>query len=431
MRRARGALLVALLCAACGAHKRPSVPSDKLWADGGQAMQDEAWDLAVQDYKQLLEQYPFDPNAEEAEVKIAEAYFNEGRYPEAIAAFGDFERMHPTSDNLAQIEYRRGMAYLAQHRSADRDQLAIKNALDSFRNSPNATPARRGPPAPTCACASAARSSPSTTPGSRGSTCKRGSLRAAESRLRGLLVDYPETQATAQTLDQFAKVYAARDEPEEANLALATLVRYHGDSQIGQDARTQLKSLDPAEGQDPLPMLVARIDAMRTQADRENPPAPGVGLLRPARDAQRARRTSPRRRWRRWGRCLRSETAVPLPRTDMIETLRVGWLSGGEATRASSRAARRRFRNRVRIDQRFDTPSGSRVAAMRREEEDNPYPEWRRARPSEATATGPRGRGANSDACLGSREQAAEDEDRTLVKARSSPGMGRHHACDT
>jgi hypothetical protein len=47
---------------------------------------------------------------------------------------------------------------------------------------------------------------------------QRGSLRAAESRLRGLLTDYPETQATAQALDRFAKVYAARDEPEEANL---------------------------------------------------------------------------------------------------------------------------------------------------------------------------------------------------------------------
>jgi outer membrane protein assembly factor BamD len=273
MRRARGALLVALLCAACGSHKRPSVPSDKLWADGGQAMQDEAWDLAVQDYKQLLEQYPFDPNAEEAEVNIAEAYFNEGRYPEAIAAFGDFERMHPTSDNLAQIEYRRGMAYLAQHRSADRDQQAIKNALDSFRNLAERYP---GTPWATRADLRVRECREELAEHDAGIArfyLKRGSLRAAESRLRGLLIDYPETQATAQTLDQFAKVYATRDEPEEANLALATLVRYHGDSQIGQDARTQLK-LDPAEGQDPLPLLVARIDAMRTQADRENPPAP-------------------------------------------------------------------------------------------------------------------------------------------------------------
>jgi hypothetical protein len=57
-------------------------------------------------------------------------------------------------------------------------------------------------------------------------------------------------------------------------IALATLARYHADSQLGRDAREQLKSLDPAAGQDPLPMLVARIDAMRTQADREKVPAP-------------------------------------------------------------------------------------------------------------------------------------------------------------
>ena len=199
MRRARGALLVALLCAACGAHKRPSVPSDKLWADGGQAMQDEAWDLAVQDYKQLLEQYPFDPNAEEAEVNIAEAYFNEGRYPEAIAAFGDFERMHPTSDNLAQIEYRRGMAYLAQHRSADRDQVAIKNALDSFRNLAERYP---GTPWATRADLRVRECREELAEHDAGIArfyLKRGSLRAAESRLRGLLIDYPETQATAQT----------------------------------------------------------------------------------------------------------------------------------------------------------------------------------------------------------------------------------------
>jgi outer membrane protein assembly factor BamD len=137
MRHARFAVLLLALCAACSWlnwSKRPVVPSDKLWTEADRAMQDEAYEVAIQNYKKLLEQYPFDPNAEEAELKIAEAYFNSGRYPEAIAAFGDFERMHPTSDNLALIEYRRGMAYLAQHRSSDRDQQAIKNALDSFKN---------------------------------------------------------------------------------------------------------------------------------------------------------------------------------------------------------------------------------------------------------------------------------------------------------
>ena len=183
--------------------------------------------------------------------------------------------MHPTSDNLAQIEYRRGMAYLAQHRSADRDQQSRSRTRSTpSATSSNATPARRGPTRADLRVRECREELAEHDAGIARFYLKRGSLRAAESRLRGLLIDYPETEATAQTLDQFAKVYAARDEPEEANLALATLVRYHGDSQIGRDARTQLKSLDPAEGQDPLPMLVARIDAMRTQADRENPPAP-------------------------------------------------------------------------------------------------------------------------------------------------------------
>src|SRR5262245_56986624 len=71
MRRIWGLLLVAVLCAGCSmvsgmvggmfTRKRPAVPSEKLWSEGNQAMQDEAWDLAIQDYKALLEQYPFDP----------------------------------------------------------------------------------------------------------------------------------------------------------------------------------------------------------------------------------------------------------------------------------------------------------------------------------------------------------------------------------
>src|SRR5262245_56946217 len=71
MRHARLVLLVVVLCAACGffTRKKQLLPSDTLWSDANQAMQDEAWDLAVQKYKALLEGYPFDPNAEQAGFK--------------------------------------------------------------------------------------------------------------------------------------------------------------------------------------------------------------------------------------------------------------------------------------------------------------------------------------------------------------------------
>lgn len=273
MGAARLAVLAIVICAACGGKKAPA-PSDRLWSDADRAMQDEAWDVAIQNYKTLLGQYPFDPKAEEAELKVAEAYYNAKRYPEAIAAFGDFERMHPTSDNLAQVEYRRGMSYLAQHRSSDRDQQSIKSAAEAFKNV-----ADRYPGTPWAARADLRlRECREELAGHDADIAafylQRGSLRAAEARLRGLLTDYPESDATAQALRKFADAYASRDEPEEANLALATLARYHPESPLGRGARDQLGALDPASGQDPLPLLVSRIDTLRSEAGREKVPRP-------------------------------------------------------------------------------------------------------------------------------------------------------------
>src|SRR5262245_59196603 len=127
------AVLVVIVAVGC-AGKKPVVPADDLWTEGNNAFDDEAYDYAIQKYKALLDQYPFDPHAEEAELKIAQAYYAAERYPEAIAAFGNFERMHPTSAALPSVEYHRGLAYLAQYTTADRDQQALTNALNSFRN---------------------------------------------------------------------------------------------------------------------------------------------------------------------------------------------------------------------------------------------------------------------------------------------------------
>ena len=104
MRRWLGVLAIALLAIGCAGKKRV-LPPDKLWSEANHAFDDEAYELAADRYKALLDQYPFDANAEDAELKLAQSYYLSERYAEAIAAFGDFERMHPTSANLAQVEY--------------------------------------------------------------------------------------------------------------------------------------------------------------------------------------------------------------------------------------------------------------------------------------------------------------------------------------
>ena len=266
--------LAVLALAGCAA-KRPQIPAETLWAEGNQAMEDEAWDVAIARYKAFLDQYPFDPNAEQAELKIAQAYYNARRYPEAIAAFADFERMHPTSPNLAEIEYRRGVAYLAQTSTHDRDQQAVTNAMASFKNILDRYPGtpwaeRAALRLRECREALAARERDIAL-----YYLSRGALMAAEARLRGLLVDFPETEATAAALDRFAQAYAQRGETMEATLARAALRHHHPQSPYARDP-----ALEPpgepslASSEDPLPRLIARLDALRSDAARQAMPRP-------------------------------------------------------------------------------------------------------------------------------------------------------------
>ncbi len=84
-------------------------------------------------YDELLEQYPFSEVAELARLRVAHAYYLNGKYEKAIAAFGDFERLHPTSPRIPFVEYTIGMCYLEQIESRDRDQSAAENALRQFQ----------------------------------------------------------------------------------------------------------------------------------------------------------------------------------------------------------------------------------------------------------------------------------------------------------
>jgi hypothetical protein len=100
----------------------------------------------------------------------------------------------------------------------------------------------------------------------------RKSWRAAEARLRGLLLSYPETHAAAATLYTFGQAYTEREEPEGASLAYATLVRLHPDDVLAKDARTHLPAETEGAATDPLPHLLAYLDTASTRPDRTSVP---------------------------------------------------------------------------------------------------------------------------------------------------------------
>src|SRR6185369_10685083 len=86
------------------------------------------FETATSLYEELLEQYPFSDLAEASRLRIAHAYYLSGDYEKAIAAFNDFERLHPTSSQLPFVEYTIGMSYLDQAPTRDRDSSASDSA---------------------------------------------------------------------------------------------------------------------------------------------------------------------------------------------------------------------------------------------------------------------------------------------------------------
>ncbi len=272
--RATVALIGVALAAGC-AGKKPIIPVEQLRSEADEAYKDEANELAVERYKALLDQYPFDPGAEEAELRIALSHYRAERYAEAIAAFGDFERMHPTTPNLAVVEYYLGMAYLAQTTTPDRDTQAATNALNYFRNLLDRFPdsewaAKAALRITECRDELAGHEAIVAT-----YYLNQGNMLAAESRLTRVLTNYPDTDAAASLLLRFAQAYAKRAETAAETLALATILQHHPEGPVAAKARGQLaKDGGPASVGDPLPQLLAHLDQTSRDADRRPLPQP-------------------------------------------------------------------------------------------------------------------------------------------------------------
>src|SRR6185369_13255518 len=125
--------LVALaLLIGCSA-KKEKLSADEYYKNASKAFTDKNYPVAVNNYKELLDQYPFDEHSEEAELQIANAQYKSHHYPEAIAAYNDFQRMHPMSPHLPEVYYLLGKSYMDQMTTTDRDQGASENAHGWFR----------------------------------------------------------------------------------------------------------------------------------------------------------------------------------------------------------------------------------------------------------------------------------------------------------
>src|ERR1044071_4815013 len=89
-----------MLCVAFGCSAKEHLSADQYFKDANEHVRSGALTLAIDEYHDLLDQYPFSEFNEEAELRIAHAQYLAGHYAEAIVSLTDFQRRHPTSPPL-------------------------------------------------------------------------------------------------------------------------------------------------------------------------------------------------------------------------------------------------------------------------------------------------------------------------------------------
>ena len=215
LRHVAPALMLVALSAACSG-KSPRLSADQYYTEGKAAFGDENYEVAIRSYKDLLDQYPFDPHAEEAEITIAESQYKKKHYAEAIAAFNDFQRMHPMSPELPKVYLLLGKSFEKQMTTTDRDQGAADNAqgwyrvvVDRYPTNEYAARARRRMMKCRESMAEHERYVANF-------YLKQNNMRAAENRVKSLLEQFPDTLATTKGLEDLAAAYERRGDTAAA-----------------------------------------------------------------------------------------------------------------------------------------------------------------------------------------------------------------------
>jgi outer membrane protein assembly factor BamD len=83
-------------------------------------------------FDQILDYYPFSPEAMLAQLKAADSNYYMENYQEALMLYHEFEERHPTNEAIPYVMYQISMCHYQQIDRIDRDTSGAENAIREF-----------------------------------------------------------------------------------------------------------------------------------------------------------------------------------------------------------------------------------------------------------------------------------------------------------
>lgn len=88
---------------------------------------------AIEFFEEILNRYPFSPEAPLAELKAADCSYHLERYAEALVLYEEFENRHPTNESIPYVLHQRAMCNYKQIDRVDRDTTGAVKSISLFK----------------------------------------------------------------------------------------------------------------------------------------------------------------------------------------------------------------------------------------------------------------------------------------------------------
>jgi outer membrane protein assembly factor BamD len=224
-------------------------PAEQLWAEGTDILKGTSilglytyvdHEGAIEKFQAIVDNYPNSDYAIRSELAIADAYFSNEKYEEALSYYRDFSDLHPQHEKVPYTLWQAAQCHERRALAPGRDQAATRDAivfldrlLLKHPHSSYAQPAEELWRALQSRLASNAE-------GIADFYFQRGEFEAAAERYRALLNEYPGLGFDPRVLFKLGQCYAELQRADEADRIFRTLIAQYADSEFATRARRQM-----------------------------------------------------------------------------------------------------------------------------------------------------------------------------------------------
>ena len=191
---------------------------------------------AINTFQDIIDNYPYSDYAVLAELSIADAYFEQELWEEAVSYYRDFAELHPDHPKVAYTLYRAAESYYHQSRRPGRDQTATLQAIDQLE-----IVLRRFPHSGEAQQAETMWRELRTRLGDHvmrigNFYMKRSEFQSAADRYRSVLNEYPGLGLDAEALYKLGVCYERMHLNDEAARIFQVILENYSDTDLAQSA---------------------------------------------------------------------------------------------------------------------------------------------------------------------------------------------------